>query len=84
MVQAMVAFWLSIKPTVPIYVHQQQVTTSWLLQQCQVIAYALHGNDGSVIWKFQTGVAVVASPSLFPKHMMPEKKERKEGRKEGK
>ena len=49
-----------------------------------MITYALHGNDGSVIWKFQTGAAVVASPSLFPKDMMPEKKERKEGRKESK
>ena len=33
--------------------------------------YALHGNDGSVTWKFQTGAAIVASPSLFPEHMMP-------------
>ena len=33
--------------------------------------YALHDNDGSVIWKFQTGAAIVASPSLFPEHTMP-------------
>ena len=35
------------------------------------LLYALHGNDGSVIWKFQTGAAIVASPSSFPEHMMP-------------
>ena len=74
----MFAFWLSIKPTVPIYGHQQQVTTSVGVSRDNVVyaassdqfLYALHDNDGSVIWKFQTGAAIVASPSLFPEHMM--------------
>ena len=33
--------------------------------------YALHGEDGSVIWKFETGAAVVATPALFPEQVMP-------------
>ena len=33
--------------------------------------YALHGDDGSVVWKFETGAAVVATPALFPEQAMP-------------
>lgn len=33
--------------------------------------YALHGDDGSVIWKFESGAGVVATPVLFPEHTMP-------------
>ena len=32
---------------------------------------ALNGTDGSVIWKFQTGAAVVSTPALFPEDAMP-------------
>lgn len=33
--------------------------------------YAMNGVDGSIIWKFQTGAAVVATPALFPEDNMP-------------